>query len=189
MGGPPGHIGCSCCLNHRGDIKGVFYTSMRRCDRPRLPGCCWSYLPPCHSVNSVVHTDDDHFNIATGRMNQVIASDRSQISITADHHDFLFGKIQLDTRREGNGPAVGCMEYISVEVGTDNPRRTADSGDEDEIIHRHPQLIDSLQDTLQNRPVPTARTECCRLYGGTKVFPQRVLDGAHWTISSIFWTT
>src|SRR5208283_504015 len=111
--------------------------------------CGGGDLAARHSVDPVVHTEDGHGDVAAGGVDQVVAADGGQVAVAAHHHDVLPGHGRLDAGGKGDRTPVGGVQDVGVEAGAGDPGGTADPRDEDEVVHRETELVDSLEDGLR----------------------------------------
>ena len=100
-------------------------------------GCRGGHLAAGHAVDHVIGTDDLEVDISSGRMNQMIPPDGSQVSVAADDHDAQVGVEELGPGGKGQGPAVEGVQGIPGKMGAGDPGRTADTGDKKHLVHVH----------------------------------------------------
>ena len=83
-------------------------------------------------------------------MDKVIAADGEEIAIARGHHHTALGSGQLQTRRKRNGPAVGRVEGVQVQVAG-HPAGTANPRDHRHIVQRKTGLLNGCQHTPEDR--------------------------------------
>jgi hypothetical protein len=115
-------------------------------------------------------------------MHQVVAADREAVAVARDHPDVEVGIGELDTGRDGRGPAVDGVEAIGFDV-VGKARGTADPRDEDRVVGVGPELGQRLLHGLEDRVVAAAGAPADLLVGGpvlgSRLFWRAVEDGGH----------
>src|SRR6185369_11411647 len=86
-----------------------------------------------HCVNEVVDADDLDVHIAACGVNQVIAADCEQITVSAIDHDIQLWICKFQSGSERNGAAVRCVKRIKVGVTGDTPSAT-DAGNNGKVL-------------------------------------------------------
>src|SRR5450631_1887069 len=69
-----------------------------------------------HAVGEIVHTDHHQIHVPPGGVHEVIAADGSQIPIAGVNDDLQFWIGQFEASGKGNGPAVGGVKGIDVQI-------------------------------------------------------------------------
>ena len=107
-------------------IEGRFRVSDRRGGGFGQMGRGGRHLAAGHAVVQVVDADHGQVHVAPGRMDEVIAADGEQIAVAAEDHDVQLGIAQLQPGGKGNGPAMGGVKRVELDI-PGGPARTADA--------------------------------------------------------------
>jgi hypothetical protein len=105
-------------------------------------------------------------------MNEMVPSDCHRVAITHDYNHFQAGLCKFYSRGKGEGPAMGRMKGIEVDIDR-KPSRTSDPGDENHFIFVIADPIDGPDKGPQHDPDPASGTPDMRKLF---VMPQILMD-------------
>ena len=114
--GPPGHIGRSCSIGQEREVERRFRVAHGSgggiCHTGRGGRC----LAAGHAVIEIVDANHCQIDVAACGMDKVVAADGEEVAVTAEDHHIQFGIGELHARGEGNGPAVGGVVGIELDI-------------------------------------------------------------------------
>ena len=102
----------------------------------------------------------------------MVAADRKEIAVAADHPDVELGIGELDAGRDRRSAAVDRVEAVARDV-IGKARRAADAGDEHHLVRRATDLGERRADALQDRIVAAAGAPAHLLVGSEILGGQR----------------
>jgi len=111
-----------------------------------------------HAVDLVVEHHAGDVQIAPAGVDQVIAADRQAVAVAGDDDHFKIGPRQFQTGGERQRAAVGDMEGVGVDIGTEPPR-TTDAANKRQPILVDVEFIDRPQQRAQRDAVPATRAQ------------------------------
>jgi hypothetical protein len=126
----------------------------------------------CPPVVEVVDADDRQVDVAARGVEEVVAADGHEVPVAAEDHDMELGVGQLEARGERNGPAVGRVEGIDLDVAGD-PARAADPRDDGQLVERDLALLQGLGETVDADPDAAGRAPDVR----HPVHPHEIVHG------------
>ena len=132
-------------------------------------------LAACHAVNTVVHDDGHHIDIAAAGMNKMIAAYGHGVTIAHGNENRQVGTGHLDARSKSQSPSVQGVHTVEIHVSR-NAGRAADAGHHAEIVLRNSQFINGMQKSVENDAMAAAGTPDMR----EKAFPDKSFD-AHYS--------
>ena len=89
-------------------------------------------------------------------MNEVIAADGKEVPVPAEDRDRQVRPHQGQAGGEGDGPAVGGVVGVQVQI-TGHPARTADSGNHGRLIHLQAGHLQPVDVGMQDHPQSATR--------------------------------
>ena len=122
-------------------------------------------LPLGQAVDPVVEQQDRQVDVASQRMDQVVAADRQRVAVTGDdpHRQVLAGQRQAG--RDGRRAAVDRVETVGLQVVRE-PARAADAADERDVLAAQPQLGQEVADGVEDDVVTAAGAPADLLVAG-----------------------
>ncbi len=133
-------------------------------------------LAPGHAIDLVVEHDAGEVQVAAAGMDQVVAPDGQAVPVPGDHDHLQVRPGQLQPRGESQGPAVGHVQGIGVNIGG-QPARAADAGDHRQPVLADAQLVHRPQQRAQRDAVPAAGTEKVGKLAQADVVPHLEVPG------------
>ena len=156
IGASAGGVGSPCAVGQFGNVKRPVDVSVRG-GRTELTGRRGRrILAAGHAVDVVVHDDHGQPYVSPGGMDQVVSADGGDVTVTGDDDDLQMGVGQLDSRGERDGPSVGRVDCVEVEIAG-RPGRTADARNYDRVAPRQPQVLDCLGHVTHDDAVSASR--------------------------------
>ena len=120
--GPPGHIGRPRRIGQKRQVE-------RRLGIPQRGGGRFGHarsrcrsLASGHAVVEVVYANHREIHVPPCGMDEMIAADGEQVAVAAEHDHVELRVGQFHARREGNGPAVGGVIGVELDVACRTPR-------------------------------------------------------------------
>ena len=98
----------------------------------------------------------------------MVAADGEAVAVAGDHHHVQIGPRQGEPSGVGEGPAVGDVERVGVDVGR-KPAGAADAGHHGELVLIYAQLVDSPEQRPEGNAVAAARAEEVRHHLQTQI--------------------
>ena len=86
-----------------------------------------------HAVDVVVEADDREAQVPAGGVDQVVAADGGAVAVTGEDDDVQLGIGHLDARGKGDGPAMGGVDGVEVQIAR-RAGGAADAGDDDDVV-------------------------------------------------------
>ena len=129
-GGAP-NVRCARRLGQFAEVEAPLEVPVRSGGAVHALGRHRRVLAARHPVDVVVHDDRRDVDIAPRGVDEVVAAYRRAVAVARHHDDLELRPRELDARGEGEGPAVGRMQGVEVEVadgagGAADPRHDAD---------------------------------------------------------------
>jgi hypothetical protein len=129
-----------------------------------------------HPVDTIVEDNSSDINVSSGRMDEVISSDRYGIAIAHDDNHFEIGFRQLHSSGKGEGSTMGRVKGIKVHIDWKSSR-APDPGDQNDLVLFITDPIDGPDEGAQHDPDPTPRTpNVWKLFIMSKIFMDQLGD-------------
>jgi hypothetical protein len=90
-------------------------------------------------------------------MDKVISPDGTQVSITAIDHNFQPRIRQLESGCEGDGPTMGCVERIKIQVSCYSPGAT-DTGYNGDFVKVQAACLQRMSEAIYGGSYAASRT-------------------------------
>ena len=162
---------CSGRLRQRTGVKGRLVITVWRGGGKAIMAGSRFNLATRHPVNFVVQHHAGEVEVAPTGVDKVIATNCQAVTIASDDYDLQVRTSQFQAGRKGQGPAVGNMESVGVNISAEPPG-AANSANEGQLVLRNPEFIDSPEQRSQRYAMPATRAQKMR----EQVFPQIIAD-------------
>ena len=155
--GSPGNEAGACCFSQSADIEWIFNIAKWRGAGFVIERRGRRYLPAGHAVNIIIEQHHSDVDIASRRMNIMIAANRGGIAIASNDDDRHFWLHHFHARGKSNRPAVSRVQRIEIHIARQSAG-TANARHHTNFIIRQPNPIDRPQHGFQHNAIAAART-------------------------------
>ena len=104
----------------------MIYIAERRGGCKITISCQRGILSTSHAIDTIVHDDGSHIDIASRRMDKMITADSAGVTVSHRHHYGKFRSAEFYAGGKGKGPSMKGMQGMKIKVavdtgGTSNP--------------------------------------------------------------------